>query len=257
MFTVLPAPQILLSPSGNVSACQGDTITLQTTPGSSGYLWSTGSTNTFIDVTTSGTYTVTVSGTSSSCVASSSASFIFNPLPTIALTANGPTNFCVGDSILMTATGSSGNYQWLRNQIPIPGANSSSFMVKGRGFYQCIITDSNGCSNLSNTLIVRTPCVPPQDPIDKIQVSSDELQLVVFPNPGSGQFTFEVIGDIIPKAFSIIDLSGRELFSETLKEHNNSRRYHFDISNYPSGVHILMVTDEEEKLHRLKLIKLQ
>lgn len=256
VVSVLPAPQILLSPSGNVSACQGDTITLQTTPGYSGYLWNTGSTSTFIDVTTSGTYTVTVSGTSSSCVTSSSASFIFNPLPTISLSANGPTNFCVGDSVLITATGSAGNYQWLRNQIPIPGANSSSFMVKGRGFYQCNIIDSNGCSAVSNAIIVRTPCVPPLDPIDKIQVSSDELQLIVYPNPGSGQFTFEVIGDIIPKGFVITDLSGRKLFSETLKELNNSRRYHFDISNYPSGVHILMVIDEVGKSHYLKLVKL-
>lgn len=256
IVTVLPGPQILLSPSGNVSACQGDTITLQTSPGYSAYLWNTGSTNSFIDVISSGTYTVTVSGTSNSCVSTQTATVDFNPIPIITLAANGPTSFCRGDSVLITAMGSPGNYQWLRNQTPIPGATNSTFMVKGRGIYQCIVTDPNGCSNMSNGIIVRTPCLPPQDPIDKFQISSDEAQLIAYPNPGRGNFTFEVVGDIIPKAFTITDLSGRILVSQRLTEQNNTRKYHFDITKYASGVHVLVVTDESGISHRLKLVKL-
>ena len=53
-----------ISPSGSLTFCQGGSVTLSTTVGYVSYLWSTGSTNASITVTTSGTYTVYITDNS-------------------------------------------------------------------------------------------------------------------------------------------------------------------------------------------------
>src|SRR6187402_876946 len=44
-------------------------------------------------------------------------------------------------------------YQWQFNSINIPGATTQSFTVTQTGYYTIVITDANGCTNLTTLYV--------------------------------------------------------------------------------------------------------
>ncbi|HMC99842.1 MAG TPA: PKD-like domain-containing protein, partial [Ferruginibacter sp.] len=55
-----------------------------------------------------------------------------------------PAAICNGNSILLTANGGTGNYQWYNNGAAIGGATSATYSATTAGVYNCIFTD--GCN---------------------------------------------------------------------------------------------------------------
>src|SRR4030095_54834 len=78
------------------------------------YLWSTGATTKSITVTTAGNYVVTVYNGSTPSV-SAPLPITVSALPTATITAGGPTTFCTGGSVNLTAT-SNTSYVWSNGQ---------------------------------------------------------------------------------------------------------------------------------------------
>jgi hypothetical protein len=71
-----------------------------------------------------------------------------NPTPIIS--ANGPTTFCSGGSVTLSAnTGAGYSYQWKLNGNNISGATNSSYTVTAAGNYSVTITFPGGCSATS------------------------------------------------------------------------------------------------------------
>jgi hypothetical protein len=69
------------------------------------YQWSNGQSTQTITVTTAGTYTVTVTDWQGGpCTATASKTVLVNPLLNPIITANGPTTFCTGGSVTLTAS---------------------------------------------------------------------------------------------------------------------------------------------------------
>jgi hypothetical protein len=132
--------QAELIASGPTSFCSGGSVNLSVLNGNS-QVWSTGSLNPSITVTTSGTYSVTVLNTTAGCSVNLSQIVIVNPTPTPSITLNG--------NNLTTSTFSS--YQWNLNGNPISGATSQSYdpIATGNGQYSVIVTNSNGCVGTS------------------------------------------------------------------------------------------------------------
>lgn len=64
------------------------------------------------------------------------------------------------------------SYQWFRNGIPVPGANSGFYFPKQTGVYQVVITDAIGCVGVSDTLTVTLPAAG------------------FYTNPSNGAYTF-------------------------------------------------------------------
>jgi PKD repeat protein len=67
---------------------------------------------------------------------------------------------CLGDTIattLIANAGSAVTLQWTLNDTIIAGANSATQIFSQAGMYHAIATDSNGCSNISNTIAVSLP----------------------------------------------------------------------------------------------------
>jgi len=83
------------------------------------------------------------------CVASCS-------FPPATIVAGGPTVFCAGDSVLLSANTAAGlSYQWQLNSGNIAGATASSLTAKVAGNYSCLV--SNTCGRVpSNVLPVST-----------------------------------------------------------------------------------------------------
>lgn len=246
-----------LTPSGSVVACQGTPVIIQATTGFPSYLWSDGSTNSSINVSSTGTYVVTVSNAAGTCFGQDSVAVTINPLPVLTATAQGPTSFCVGDSVQITSVGSPGSYQWYRYSILQAGATGSSIYANTSGGYRCLVTDVNGCSAYSNTIAITTPCQYPADPIEKI---ADEIiygnMLEVYPNPGSGIFEIKISENFVPLDFHVIDVSGRIVMGKSGLSEIDRNIFRFDLSFAKSGVYLLLVTDEKHVMHRVRIVKL-
>jgi hypothetical protein len=74
-------------------------------------------------------------------------------VPTAAITANGNTTFCDGDSVVLTASAAS-TYLWSTN------ATTQSITVYAAGNYSVQVTDANACSNNSSSVNVSLYSLP-------------------------------------------------------------------------------------------------
>lgn len=98
---------------------------------------------------TAGTYVVTnVTAASGSCAAdTATTSLTIEAAPTATVIANGPTAFCQGDSVTLTATGGA-SYVWNT------GDTTASITVGVSGTYLVTLTNAAGCAATSDTTAV-------------------------------------------------------------------------------------------------------
>ncbi len=164
IITVNALPTVSSTNTGNRSICSGDSLQL-TASGSSGvsYQWKQGTTNVGTNnatyyAKTAGNYTVTVTNTTTNCSATSTPATVLqvNTLPTVTSTNTGARSICSGDSLLLTASGSSGvSYQWKQGTTNV-GTNSATYYAKTPGNYTVTATNANNCSATSTPATVLT-----------------------------------------------------------------------------------------------------
>lgn len=152
----IPNPSI----SGPTSACQNSIQSYSTAgvPGNS-YVWSvTGGNiirsgqntpNVTVEWTLPGTYQLEVLETIiGGCSAINRINVTVNALPQVSISASGPTTFCQGGDVTLTAPLGYAAYNWNT------GETSRSIVVRTTGQYWVIVTDANGCSNTSDAIQV-------------------------------------------------------------------------------------------------------
>ncbi|MFM6935152.1 MAG: beta strand repeat-containing protein [Flavobacteriales bacterium] len=146
-------PVATISSSGANTFCQGGNVILTSSSGSS-YLWSNGATSQSIVVNSTGNYSVIVSNSNGCNTTSTVLPVVVQSAPLASISANGPTTFCSGSSVVLTAAGGV-NYIWNN------GSTASSINVSNSGTYSVTATNANGCSAVSNPiiLVVNTPSV--------------------------------------------------------------------------------------------------
>ena len=83
-------------------------------------------------------------------VQSSCATVVVNPLPTAIITPNGPTTFCQGGSVVLTASGGTG-YLWSN------AATTAAITVSASGTYTVTVTNANGCSDVASVPVTVNP----------------------------------------------------------------------------------------------------
>lgn len=140
-LTINPMPTSAITPSGATTFCQGGSVTLTATPGNS-YSWSNGATSQAITVSASGTYTVTVNYGNGCSNTSAATTVTVNSIPATNITANGPTSFCQGNNVVLTATAGN-SYLWST------GATTQSITVSTSGSYSVTVNHLNGCVGTS------------------------------------------------------------------------------------------------------------
>lgn len=150
--TVLNKPAALIAPAGSTSLCNGQTVALTASTGTS-YLWSNGATSQQITVNTAGNYAVTVTGANGCTATSSNQAVTVNALPTAQVTASGATTLCQGGSVTLTATGGT-SFLWSN------GSTAPSITVNTSGNYNVTVTNSNSCSATSATTNVQVSSNP-------------------------------------------------------------------------------------------------
>jgi hypothetical protein len=105
-----------------------------------------------------GNYSVDVTNTIGNCKTTSSAlSIIAQNAPAAPfISANGPLQFCQGDSVELSVTNNAGYaYQWKLNGGAV-GSNSNQYIAKSQGTYKLIVSNSNGCSVSSSDSVIIT-----------------------------------------------------------------------------------------------------
>lgn len=89
-----------------------------------------------------------------------------------------------------------------------------------------------------------------------IDLLSNTLEAVVFPNPSDGIFNLNLFHPKTGTAeLSVSDINGRVLFAKQLKVTVNNTQFNFSLNGYPKGIYILKVTLNGSSLSK-KLIRL-
>lgn len=154
----LPATPVI-TPSGSLTFCNGNSINLQGPPGLS-YLWSTAETTQSISVSTSGSYTLVVTDANSCTSAVSLASNVLvNPIPpTPTITTQGGINSICQGQVLSLSSSFSPSYLWSNGQT------SQNISISASGVFTVEVTDANGCTSLPsapfNVVVNPLPATP-------------------------------------------------------------------------------------------------
>ena len=128
----------------DVSTCQGTSVTLSASGGSS-YLWSTGATTQTINVNPNSTTTYSVQVTQNGCSSSDTVTVTVNPSPTI--NAGSDVTINLGESTTLTATGGN-TYLWST------GSTSSSITVSPTVTTTYTVTGYlNGCQKTDSVTV--------------------------------------------------------------------------------------------------------
>ncbi|CAN5177120.1 hypothetical protein BH09BAC5_BH09BAC5_08130 [soil metagenome] len=146
---------VAVTSQGPVTFCSGGSVTLDAGSYPNGsFLWSNGATTQTISVNASGSYSCTVTKSSGCVGTSNSVSVTVNANPTApTISANGPTSFCTGDSVVLSSNQTSGN-MWSTN------ATTQAITVTNSGSYTVTYTNANGCSATSNSTTVSVSSSP-------------------------------------------------------------------------------------------------
>ncbi|MFM7729474.1 MAG: PKD domain-containing protein [Flavobacteriales bacterium] len=144
-----PAVSVTIEASGNTSFCTGGSVTL-TSNATSGNLWSTGSTNTSIEVTTSGAYSSTVTDANGCTGSSNTISVSVSDSPSPTITSNGNTTICDGEQLMLNSSAGE-TYQWYLNGAAIAGATSNELTATQTGGYSVNVTNTDACNGAGNS----------------------------------------------------------------------------------------------------------
>lgn len=153
VVAVTPAPSSVVTVSGPLSVCAGGSVTIAAVaaPGNT-YQWFdaagpiAGATADAFTAFTTGDYYVQVTNAAGCAVVSALTIFTVNPLPDASITAAGPTIFCTGSGVLLSATPGF-TYQWLRDGVAISGANTTNYAATASGGYKVVVVNAaTGCT---------------------------------------------------------------------------------------------------------------
>ena len=146
----------IITADGPTSFCEGDQVTLNTTPGNEYQWFENGNpiigaiTNTLV-VDAIGNYSVAT--VNLACGGESTETVVdVLPLPVVTITADAPTEICPGQTVTLF-TNSTADLQWLESGNILTGQESSSYTVTEAGVYSLQATE-NGCSNVSNIITI-------------------------------------------------------------------------------------------------------
>lgn len=146
--TVNALPNARITASGLTTFCQGGDVTLTAPIGFSSYVWSTGETGRSVVVRSTGTYWVRVTDANGCSNSSDTVSISVFPSTLPIITLSGPTTFCEGGSVTLTAPAGFSAYLWSTGQT------TQSIQVTKSGTYTVTIADGNGCTGTSTEIDV-------------------------------------------------------------------------------------------------------
>jgi hypothetical protein len=220
-ITVKPAPVLTTMQSAS-AVCTGDPAFLFAS-GAVTYSWNgvSSTPNTSVVVSASSVYTVVGVGPNL-CETAKTVAVQAYPLPSVTITPSKST-FCVGERIILTASGAS-SYTW-----SAAGQFTSAALVSPSvtTVYAVDAVNSNFCKGSASYTVEVLQCTG---------ISSHALTsgLMIFPNPNNGEFTIKGDVDI---SLQLLNELGQVIEKVTLNE-NNSKSV--SIKNLSPGIYFVV-----------------
>jgi hypothetical protein len=206
---------------------------------------------------TTGTYTLTakVYDNLGAVTTSGPVSIEVTNCTTPYITAQGPTTFCSGGSVVLTANSGYDQYQWKVNGVYESGATNQSYTAYASGEYQ-IKTVKGSCVAWSAPVYVTVNNCKPQSAArtsdstatantKQVIKSSEPLSMKIYPNPNNGMFTVEM--SMMEVREGKVEVSVVNSIGQTVLQNEYvvtggyfSQQLELD-KNLPTGVYILKV----------------
>lgn len=143
-ITVELPPAPVITPSGNLSICMGDSVML-TVSGGDAYSWPDGETGDSIFADTAGNY-VAIAYNGCGSAVSDTVIVSVMPAPEAKLTTSGKKVLCQGDSIILFASGGT-SYSWST------GSTASAITINSPALYSVIVINSCGADTATLDII--------------------------------------------------------------------------------------------------------
>jgi hypothetical protein len=237
-----------ISAGGPTTFCQGGSVVLTATHSGESIQWKKN--EVYISGATSSTYTATTSGmysavTTSACGAATSAGInvVANKNPTATITAGGPTTFCSGGSVVLTANAGGGlSYQWYKGAATIAGATNINYTATTTGNYKCRVTKTaTGCFKNSNTISVSVTCKSGVDGFENISI---------YPNPASSYLEIHFDETISDTYIVIVNSLGQIVWKELVVSVSTE----INISSFANGLYTINLLQNGNVIHSEKII---
>ncbi|QIP11195.1 hypothetical protein G8759_00325 [Spirosoma aureum] len=188
------APQVSIAASSTVLTCANPSVTL-TANGTGSFRWNTGSPESQISVSSSGTYSVTLTSLSSCTASTSIMVSVDQTAPSVNISPSSATLTCANPSVTLTAQGS-GVFRWNTGSV------ESQINVTTPGLYSVTLTNGNGCSAVATRTVESSTNLPApgllasatsttNQPIS-VTASGCSGMLNWFPQGGTGQASGDV-----------------------------------------------------------------
>lgn len=225
--TVLSVPALTaprIAADGELEFCEGGEVTLDAGPGFAAYRWSTGEDTRRIIVRSSGTYFCAMDYPGGGTAYSDTVTVTVWPPPAT------PPVERRGDSLV---TVDAAGWQWFRAGQPITGATWRKHLCTQPGTYTVQITDSNGCTAMSDPFTV--------DILDVEALPSSVRTFELYPYPADDRVTVHLrLQGSEAVRIVLRDLLGRELRrEETLP--GSDHFVNLDLRGLVPGVYVVQV----------------
>jgi hypothetical protein len=166
-----------------------------------------------------------------------------NPLPVVAIT---PIYSALMPGMRTTLTSTvtpsaASSYTWIRDGVVLTSSSAGVLSgigtatlnvdVDGMGLYTLRVTDVNGCTNTSNSAIVK---------------DSASGRCFLYPNPTSGKFQvryYSVAGNVLPRTLTVYDAKGDRVFTQNYAVGRPYDRMDVDMRAYGKGLYWVEIGD--------------
>lgn len=126
------------------------------------------------------------------------------------------------------------SYQWYLNSKPIIGFTTREILPEQTGFYQVMITDTNGCSNISDSLEIVITGIQNNSELPTL-FASEKVLHVQMSNP-----------DFIDGALNIFNELGQSVLSQPI----NSENFNLSLAELPSGIYFVRLEINAKQIVR-------
>jgi|GEM_PF-918084 len=223
------APAATITPSGNTTFCQGNSVNLNASSGTGyTYLWNTGATTQSINVTASGTFTVTVTDQSACSGTSSPVTVTVNPAPaTPTITFNGSQLVCSASSGL----------QWYLNGNTLFNQVNQYYTPLVNGTYTVVVTNGSGCTAVSAPYVLTNLSIHEINDVQHFEVSYHMASQ-------SAIISFETSSSTVTTV-SLRDLQGKTI-STLLQERIPAGKKNItaDCSRLSPGTYLVVISND-------------
>ncbi len=230
--TVYSLPAATVAGIGATTFCENDSVRLKANGGTGlSFQWTKsssiipGANDSVYVAKTSGTYKVIVTNSNACKDSSSGIVVVVNPLPASPVI----TRF----GFKLSTTSVAASYQWLRNDSIISGTQNN-YDVTINGIYKLRITDANGCSAISNQIVINNVGIQKNTFIQKFSV---------YPNPAKTELIISGYNLNSNNQYLIINSLGQIILSGELK----GNKTEINIESIAVGPYLIKVGDAYRK----------